>query len=149
MAKKKKIKPIKDFLKAQKRKQPKRPRGKPPYEPNKMHREMIKVFRAAGFTEKETAKKIGICYNTLRKYYPEELANAKRDWEFIAVRGLLDHVSQKNLNAIRFYLMCQCGWTPTQKHEILSPPDPKEAAQRAAELEAEILKAHEGDGDEI
>lgn len=48
-------------------------RGPQPFTPSKTQRKLVKLLVAGGIPEPVIAHKIGVCQNTLRRHFPDEL----------------------------------------------------------------------------
>lgn len=90
------------------RKKAKLPNGRPPHQATDLSRELVKVMVAAGLTQVEIAKKIGISENTLAKHYRTELdvgwIEAIHDATTAVLSEIRSKDSDKRLDAAKFFL---------------------------------------------
>ena len=87
--------------------------GRPPYEPNELHRGQVKGMAMSGATEPTIAMVIGVSRPTLRKYYRQEL-NTAHLLASVDVAGNLYKIatgdSKQAVAAAKFWLACRAGW---------------------------------------
>ncbi len=85
--------------------------GMPPHVPTAENRKMVSDYASYGITHEDIAKALGVCENTLRKYYRQELdtavaaANAK-----VARRLHSLAVDDGNVAAAIFWLKVRADW---------------------------------------
>lgn len=90
------------------RKKAKKAAGRPAHEATDLSRELVKVMVAAGLTQVEIAKKMGIAENTLIKHYRTELdvgwVEAISDAATAVLSEIRSKDSEKRLDAAKFFL---------------------------------------------
>lgn len=92
-----------------------------PHEPTKKTRNLVKLCKVAGITDDLIAEALGITRKTMRKYYLEELTNAKTQFLASCVSVLAHHIKRNNLTAAIFALKTQGGWR--ERGEIINLDD--------------------------
>lgn len=101
--------------------------GRPPHEPTKVTRSIVKTLVAAGLTQVEIAKRIGISENTLPKYYREELdtgwIEAVGDAAGVILSKMRDPNGDDAMEAAKFFLSRRGKglWSEQKNVEISGP----------------------------
>ena len=115
----------------------KRGPGQPAFKPTKKHRDQVKLYMAGGISEPVIAHRLGICQNTLRKHFADEL-HFGRDMKVADNLDRLERAADDgNVTAMK-HLDVKFGATAAQ-HAFTAPEarppaiGKKEAAQLAAE----------------
>jgi hypothetical protein len=133
----------------------KRGRGQPPHVPTKATRETVRRYIAAGISEPVIAKRIGICQNTLRFHYLDDLEfgrDMKRadiiDWaEASAKKGSVPAMKLlRELHDKAALVQRQREFDPAGHGEPKPDVSVSRAAPKAAKLgkkEEAVLRAHE------
>jgi hypothetical protein len=122
------------------------PVGRPPYEPDEQTRKYVESMSAGGLNQEEIARVVGVCVETLQKYYGDELdtaaikanaAVAKSLW-LQAVGGPGQDWEKVNPTSAIFWAKTRMGWKePPQdhrgafvigNHDLTSLPDDKLSA---------------------
>lgn len=95
-------------------------KGRPPHEPNEATRAQVSALVSFGIVIGDVASYIGVCEETLRKYYKDEIEKSKIErigkvgnFLFHAASGsaIEDGASYGDcLRASMFYLKTQAGW---------------------------------------
>lgn len=94
--------------------------GRPPYRRDERIAKQVEAMSGYGIPRAQIAGVVGICENTLRKYYPDELelgatkANAKVI-ESLFRKAVGD--GQGSVAAAIFWAKARCGWRETQVNE--------------------------------
>jgi hypothetical protein len=109
-------------------------RGRKLFSPTKAQRNKVMLLVAAGFGEPSIADVIGICQNTLRKHFPEELRSG-RDRKLAENLVRLDKAAQEGNVTAQKYLDGKLG------AQIPSKQEPKPEA--IGKKEALVREAHE------
>lgn len=78
--------------------------GRPEYEPNERDELVVRALCLFGANHVWISSYIGITAKTLRKHYPELLANCKADKNGAANSALFVQVIRGNMDAIKFWL---------------------------------------------
>ena len=79
----------------------------------------VAIQTAHGLPQAQLAKKLGISVDTLRKYYQEDLDEARMHCEAEVASTLYQMaVSGKSFQATAFYLKTRCGYSETTKLEV-------------------------------
>jgi hypothetical protein len=114
-------------------------RGRPSFKPTRRMRNMVEICVAGGLSLQETATVLGICQNTLRANFPDELQNGRaRKFAEILVR--LDRAAARgSVGAMKFLLTVVLGGTSA----VIGK---KELKQRAA---ADVLDGGSEWGDDL
>ncbi len=92
--------------------------GPPPFEPTAEQRQLVMLAAAIGMTHEQIAKQVnyptGIHPETLRKHFPEELAQGPERVGLMVARNLVAIASDKTHKASHiaamFYLKARRGW---------------------------------------
>ena len=97
-------------------------RGRPEYQPNEEHREMIQKL-ACVCTQEQIALVIGISVETLTKYYRHELDTALlKANAAVAYSLFVEATVNRNVVAAIFWLKTRGGWkTDEQPKEVKEP----------------------------
>lgn len=66
--------------------------------------------------QEHIARKLGICEDTLRKYYDNELHLGKAEANDIIAKTLFDQAKEGNNAAMIFWMKAQAGWR--EKHDV-------------------------------
>ena len=87
------------------------PRGRPPHEPTPETREKVSLWASVGTTQAVIATELGICIDTLAKFYREEL-DAAADRAVARIAGTLysKALAGDTTSAI-FYLKTRGRWS--------------------------------------
>jgi len=118
--------------------------GQPPYKVNELHRGMVIAFKAAGYTNEDIAKKIGIHRQTIAKYYGTELEQAARDYEFRAINNILTGIKKGDKSDSKWWLQRRTNnFHDTQKHELIPTDDPATGTENAMSFQQRIIESHE------
>ena len=96
--------------------------GRPEHAPTAESKAIVTALAALEHTHREIAQYLKIDLKTLRKHYKPELATQRIWLEGVAVLRLAQKVRGGDLEAIKFYLRCKCGWKVTDKLEHDVPP---------------------------
>lgn len=105
------------------------PRGRPEFVPTEIHRRTVRAMAAYGVPQKSIASVIGICANTLRLHFAEEIdraateANAKIAETLFRVAT--EGTGRDSVLACMFWLKCRAGWRearPDDHAPSLAPP---------------------------
>jgi hypothetical protein len=91
--------------------------GRPPYEPTEQERLQVKTLAAVGIRHEDIAAKLGICADTLTKYYRKELDDGRVDANAVVARSLYEQAKTGNTAAMIFWLKTRAGWKETQVNE--------------------------------
>ena len=101
--------------------------GRPVHEPTEASRAIVKVFTAAGLTQKEIAKYLKLDPKTLAKHYGHEIENgwveAIGDAATTILTEMRSQDSDKRLDAAKFFLTRRSRglWSEVKQHEISGP----------------------------
>jgi hypothetical protein len=114
-------------------------RGRPSFKPTRRMRNTVEICVAGGLSLQETATVLGICQNTLRANFADELQNG-RVRRFAEVLLLLDRAARRgSVGAMKFLFTVVSGGTST----VIGK---KEFRQRAA---ADVLEGGSEWGDDL
>lgn len=96
-------------------------RTKPPYEPTREARELVKLHAMTGTRQELIADIIGIDPKTLRKYYRDELDQSKARANATIGGALFNKAKSGDTTAMIFWMKTQAGWKETSVNEITNP----------------------------
>ncbi len=89
------------------------------HKPTKETRETVKLYCIAGFGHKRIAERLGISSNTLAKYYPKELKDAKDDTTKLAITTLNKAMRNGSVAAAKFWLNCKAGFVAARENKTV------------------------------
>ena len=95
--------------------------GRPPHQPTDQTRLQAKTLAAVGIKHEDIAAKIGICADTLVKYYKQELDDGRVDANAQIGKSLYEQAKSGNTAAMIFWLKTRAGWKETQVQEHTGP----------------------------
>jgi transposase len=95
--------------------------GRPPHQPTDQTRLQAKTLAAVGIRHEDIAAKIGICADTLVKYYKHELDDGRVDANAQIGKSLYEQAKAGNTAAMIFWLKTRAGWKETQVQEHTGP----------------------------
>jgi hypothetical protein len=84
--------------------------SRPEYIPTDEQRNMVRVLTAAGYSELNISRAIGVSTPTLRKYFREELDIGHAITNSMSTMALWDLILKGNTTAILFWHKCRLGW---------------------------------------
>lgn len=113
---------------------PKRPRGRPAWEPTAEQRMMVKVCMGTGFTQEQVAALLGVDHDTLVKHCREELAIGHLEIDAKIGGKLVQKCLAGDTACLIFYHKTRRGWSEKQRHEH-SGPDGAPIAQVHGHIE--------------
>lgn len=99
----------------------KKPPGRPPYEPTDKDRKQVLAMSGIGLTHDQIAKIMGICDETLRKYYPDELDTGVSRMNAMVGQNLYSIATsqgQGSVAAAIFWMKTRAKWRETDRTEI-------------------------------
>lgn len=117
-----------------------RRRTKPPHEPTKTSRELVKIHTMVGTTQEDIAKIIGVDAKTLRKHYRDELDLSRARANAAIGGALFNKAKSGDTTAMIFWMKTQAGWRERQEVDHLSS-DGSMSPKSAVELTDEQLAA--------
>ena len=91
------------------------------YAPTDADRTFVDRAVMAGTKINDIAAALNIHDDTLRKHYRYEIMTARERLKGEAVRVLCDSLADGSLEAAKFVLARQAGWTERQEHTIGNP----------------------------
>src|SRR5262249_7021693 len=117
--------------------EPRRPVGKPLYQPDDKQRQMVERAVGLGITQDRIAHMLGISKVTLEKHFRTELDRGSVSVEFQVGNSLVDQALKGNVNACALYLSHRAGWKETKvienKDSRLNSMSEDELVQELAE----------------
>jgi hypothetical protein len=93
--------------------------GRPPHQPTEQTRIQVKTLAAVGIRHEDIAIKMGICADTLTKYYRQELDEGRIDANSQIGKSLYEQAKSGNTTAMIFWLKTRAGWKETQVNELV------------------------------
>lgn len=94
--------------------------GRPPFVPTDELRERVKMFKAVGIPQPDIARSLGICENTLLKYFKPELESGATDANFLVGKTLFEKATKdKDTTALIWWSKTRMGW----KEQKDDPPE--------------------------
>lgn len=113
--------------------------------PNQIQRQRVRDLVSAGIPQRDIARIIGICENTLRKHYPKELANSEQEMVEAVAKVAVQRALDGNDKMLAYVLSrkgSKYGWIDKQVIENVS--DEKELERLKSKLD-ELESKHEKD----
>jgi len=101
--------------------------------PTVENQKLIAAYVIAGLTQTKICEMVGLSNNILKKYYQDVLDYARELLVSKAVTQIHKKVDEGNLDAIKFVLARQGGWTEKTEHSIEVIP-----LRSVEEIEAEL-----------
>lgn len=102
--------------------------GQNEHKPTDSERKIVERMAGFGAPHKQIAKALGICANTLRRHYEEELVDGKSIANATVAQSLFDlAVDGKNVTAMIFWLKAQAGWREARAPLEFVPPESSES----------------------
>ena len=103
--------------------------GRPRFEPSARDRAAVKKLSAAGVSQLEIARTLGVAATTLRRHFADELARGAIEANAAVATSLFRmavHRTRPNVRAAIFWLKSRAGW---RDHDgpPAEPPAPKPA----------------------
>jgi transposase len=95
--------------------------GRPPHQPTDQTKLQAKTLAAVGIRHEDIAAKLGICADTLTKYYRQELDDGRIDANSQIGKSLYEQAKNGNTAAMIFWLKTRAGWKETQVQEHTGP----------------------------
>ena len=101
--------------------------GRPEHVPVEGNRAMVRILVAAGLSQEEIAKHLGINRKTLSKHYADDIETGWVGKMYDAAQTVFDEMtsktSDKRLDAAKFFLSRRGRglWSETKQHEISGP----------------------------
>ena len=98
--------------------------GRPAYQPDERTRRQVETMCGFGIPVAEVAKVVGICENTLRKYYPDEIVLGATKADAKVAEALFKKAigdGQGSVAAAIFWMKTRRGWRETNVTEISGP----------------------------
>lgn len=90
-----------------------------PHEPTDMSRAEVRALSSFGNTQEEIAKYLGICVDTMVKYYREDLDVAAISANAKVAHALFNKaVNQDDLSAQIFWLKTRARWRTADQEEV-------------------------------
>jgi hypothetical protein len=89
----------------------------PSHEPDKASRDKVESMSALGIPQADIARVIGICEETLRKHYREELDNATTKANTQIGGALFRKALSGDTASLIFWMKTRAGWKETSVHE--------------------------------
>ncbi len=93
-------------------------RGWQAHTPNDLTRGIVTGALCGGLTQDQAAALAGISADTMRKYYPDEVLNAKNDAIKIISGKLVEKAKAGDNACMFFYLKTQGGWREVNRTEV-------------------------------
>jgi transposase len=91
--------------------------GRPAHQPTEQNRLQVKTLAAVGIRHEDIATKLGICADTLTKYYRQELDDGRVDANAQIGKSLYEQAKNGNTTAMIFWLKTRAGWKETMVNE--------------------------------
>lgn len=114
-----------------------------PHVPTEKTRAEVSALTSFGNTQEEIARYLGICVDTLAKYYRNELDNAVLKANAQVARALYNKaVNQDELSAQVFWLKTRAKWREKDREEDISNSD---TLDKVKQLVADLNKVNESD----
>lgn len=120
---------------------PRRRRGPPPFKPTPKQRKDVALYAAGGMSEPAIAREIGICQNTLRKHFADELDQGHQRELAANLRRLRKAADRGNVTAMKHldakfgviaaHKEFDNGAAPTKEPRVPKIGKKEEAAQAA------------------
>lgn len=87
-----------------------KPRGRPPFEPTEEQRNKVRMWAAVGTTQEVIASELGICIDTLAKYFRAELDEATAKGVANVASTLYAKAMSGDVTSMIFYLKTRGRW---------------------------------------
>lgn len=126
----------------------KKGRGRPAYEPTEDTRAKVRTWAAVGTTQDVIAAELGICIDTLAKYYREELDEATARGVANVASNLYSKAMAGDVTSMIFYLKTRGRWSEKASvgdadNPLVVQTDPLDRAMALAKDAARLKKPHE------
>lgn len=95
----------------------------PSHEPDKASRDKVESMAALGIPQEDIARVIGICHQTLRKHYRDELDNATTKANTQIGGALFRKALSGDTASLIFWMKTRAGWKETNVTETRQLPD--------------------------
>jgi hypothetical protein len=98
--------------------------GRPPYQPDARTARQVEAMVGYGIPVDEIARVIGVCENTLRKYYGDEIAVGATKANAKVIESLFRKATGEGQGAVAaaiFWAKTRCGWKETNVSEMTGP----------------------------
>lgn len=98
--------------------------GRPPYERDERTARQVEAMVGYGIPVAEIGRVVGVCENTLRKYYGDELAVGMTKANAKVIESLFRKATgegQGSVAAAIFWAKTRCGWKETNVSEATGP----------------------------
>lgn len=95
-----------------------------PHEPTDKDRKQVTLMAGIGLTHDQIARIVGISDETLRKYYPEELATAAAKMNAQVAQNLYAMATTQGAGSVAsaiFWMKARGGWREVDRKEISGP----------------------------
>ena len=119
--------------------EPARAPGNPPWEANVQQRQQVELWAAGGVPHEDMAQILGICAETLKRAFADELKIGKSKVLAMATGQLFKLIKEGDRSSIFFYLKTQHRWSETHK---LAGPEGEPLAVDQSAIASAALIAH-------
>lgn len=89
----------------------------PSHEPDKARRDKVESMSALGIPQEDIARVLGICVDTLAKYYRDELDNARTKANTQIGGALFRKALSGDTASLIFWMKTRAGWKETNVQE--------------------------------
>jgi len=113
------------------------------YQPTEADRVFVERAVQAGSFINDIASALNITDDTLRKHYRYEIMTARERMKGEAVRVLMDSLTDGSLDAAKFVLARQAGWSEKTQHDLTSSDGsmtPKPTTIDASKMSTDALR---------
>ena len=116
--------------------------GRPPYQREERTARQVEAMAGYGIPVLDIAKVVGVCENTLRKYYPDEIALGATKANAKVIESLFRKATGDGQGAVAaaiFWAKTRCGWRETSVSEVTHSLAPITQEQRDAAVRAALI----------
>lgn len=115
--------------------------GRPTHKPTKELRSQVESLSGFGVPQEQICSILGICDDTLRKYYEEEILNGQAKTNSKIATALFNKAINGDTTALIFWAKTRMRWKETSQLELTGKDDgPIEISEAKSKLLAGIKK---------
>lgn len=95
--------------------------GRPPYQRDERTARQVEAMAGFGIPLANVAKVVGVSENTMRKYYPDEIALGATKANAKVIESLFRKATGERQGAVAaaiFWVKARCGWRETNVQEV-------------------------------